>query len=222
MKVSTDACLFGAWVAAELIKDAGNSKKSLLDIGTGTGLLSLMVAQKNNVRVDAIEIDAATAAQAAENVAASSWQNYISIINEDVLLLTSDKKYDIILSNPPFYENDLPSADQLKNTAHHSTQLTLNNLFTVISRKLTNEGTCFILLPFKRLQEATELFKKKGLYISNQIIVKQSVNHLPFRVLLRAGYNHVPTLIEEIAIWNETQQYTPAFTELLKDYYLYL
>ena len=108
MKVTTDSCLFGAWMARELQQLSGI--QDIWDIGTGSGLLSLMVAQKNNVVIDAIEIDPAAAAQASENSSASPWSENIRIIHEDVRTADPGKKYDVIISNPPFYERELPPA----------------------------------------------------------------------------------------------------------------
>src|SRR4026209_2804349 len=112
MKVTTDACLFGAWVAREV-----ESKKlkadNVLDIGTGTGLLTLMFAQKNTeASILAIEIDKEAAEQAAENAEASPWKDRIQIVNADVIAFPFNKKYDLIISNPPFYENELRSGSE--------------------------------------------------------------------------------------------------------------
>jgi tRNA1Val (adenine37-N6)-methyltransferase len=131
MKVTTDACLFGAWVAKEI-----NNEKILinnyLDIGTGTGLLSLMIAQKNSsVKIDSIEIDKEAAEQALENVNASSWKERINVIHADAKDFAFTKKYDLIVSNPPFYENELKSPDEKKNMAHHG-GLSLDKLIQAI------------------------------------------------------------------------------------------
>ena len=101
MKVTTDACLFGAWAATEIEKEKWKMK-TCFDIGTGTGLLSLMMTQKNNILIDAIEIDEEAAEQAKENIAASSWAAQITVIRENVANCMPAKKYDCIISNPPF------------------------------------------------------------------------------------------------------------------------
>src|SRR4051812_345426 len=106
MKVTTDACLFGAWLAAcwkKMESDVGRNA-NMLDIGTGTGLLSLMIAQRCIAMIDAIEIDKEAAAQAAENVKSSPWSNNIHVICDDVKRYLFERKYELIFSNPPFYE----------------------------------------------------------------------------------------------------------------------
>src|ERR1700750_981948 len=113
MKVTTDGCLFGAWCAKE-IRAFEFEDPELLDIGTGTALLSLMILQKNKVRIDAVEIEKDAAMQAEENVAASAWADKVKIIHEDILDGT-DKKYDLIVSNPPFYENELTAESENRN-----------------------------------------------------------------------------------------------------------
>ncbi|MBL7730209.1 MAG: methyltransferase, partial [Chitinophagaceae bacterium] len=116
MKVTTDACLFGAWVAERLRNAEGNC----LDIGTGTGLLSLMLAQKAaGIFTVAVEIDADCAEQARENIEASPWKQQVVVKEADILQYTPANQYDFIISNPPFYQDDLKSPDTRKNVAHH-------------------------------------------------------------------------------------------------------
>src|SRR5882724_12429409 len=103
MKVTTDASLFGAW-AEESVRSREPGVRNILDIGTGTGLLSLMLAQRINADIDAIEIDEAAAEQAIENTEASAWKERITVINADAKNYSFPKKYDCIISNPPFYE----------------------------------------------------------------------------------------------------------------------
>ena len=99
MKVTTDACLFGAWCAEEISQ---TTSTQLLDIRTGTGLLSLMIAQKNSLKIDAIEIDEEAAQQASENMVLSPWKENSNVIHEDIGAFHTGKKYDCIVSNPPF------------------------------------------------------------------------------------------------------------------------
>ncbi len=225
MKVTTDACLFGAWVAEE-DKSEKIIAKSVLDIGTGTGLLSLMYAQKNSLAIiDAIEMDHDTYAQAKENAAASSFAERINIIHDDIKKSTFSKKYDCIISNPPFYEKEISSDNEKKNIAHHHSGLLFEELLGIIKGNLSSSGTFYLLLPFKRNEEIKKIILKKDLYVSKIVFVKQSTKHNYFRIMIAGKLSqedHSETLIEEISIWNDQQQYKEEFKELLKDYYLYL
>jgi tRNA1Val (adenine37-N6)-methyltransferase len=221
MKVTTDSCLFGAWSAREIQKL--EIKNSCLDIGAGSGLLSLMIAQKNNIHIDAVEIDEEAAKQAWENVSVSAWSKSVTVIGKDILSITREKKYDVIVSNPPFYEDELRSADPKKNIAHHSPLLTYNQILSVINKRMEKQGSFFLMLPFKRKNEIEKKIAESGLYARQIIIVSQSVSHPPFRVLLSGGFEKPERVSEiEIAIWNTDNKYTDAFKELLGDYYLYL
>jgi tRNA1Val (adenine37-N6)-methyltransferase len=232
MKVTTDACLFGAWVAEEdnsarLPDTVGQEKiitKNVLDIGTGTGLLSLMYAQKNSlVNIDAIEIEDDTYTQAKENVAASPFAERINVIHDDVKRFTFSKKYDCIVSNPPFYEKEISSDNEKKNIAHHHSGLLFEELLGIIKRNLSSSGTFFLLLPFKRNEEIKKIILKQDVFVSKIVFVKQSTKHNYFRMMIQGRKDdHAETLIEEISIWDDQQQYKEEFKELLKDYYLYL
>jgi len=222
MKVTTDACLFGAWVSTEIQK-TGERKESALDIGCGTGLLSLMLAQKNNIAIDAVEIDSNAAEQAKENVSVSPWHDQIHVHHTDVLAFRTTKQYDRILSNPPFYEGELRSARQQKNTAHHDEGLTLNLLFPFIQKHLADNGIFFLLLPTKREKDFENLLVQFGFSLYKKIAVRQTVKHEPFRLLLEVGKKQTgSTVLADMSIKNENNEYTPEFVELLKDYYLYL
>ena len=222
MKVTTDACLFGAWCAEELRKQNLQNDTAILDIGAGTGLLALMIAQKNRAMIDAVEIEAEAAAQASENVSKSLWRDQIFVHQKDVLQFGGEKKYDVIISNPPFYEMEIKSASAEKNTAHHSHALRLEDLLSFVKQHLTKDGKFFLLLPYKRITEIKSLFKKFALYIEQEVTVRQSVYHKPFRVMIKGSLNAVQTAGSEITIRNSEDQYTDEFVQLLKDYYLYL
>lgn len=224
MKVTTDACLYGAWAAEIISKDRwaiGNGQ--LLDIGTGTGLLSLMVAQKNNSTIDAVEIDAGAAGQAVENVKSSPWQNAIHIIQKDVMQWQPETKYDVIFSNPPFYENEIRSEKEEKNRAHHGDGLRLEDLLYFIKQHLTENGAFFLLLPAKRKTEVEWLLKKHALHVENVVMVQQTLRHKPFRLMLQGRIRKVAKVSENlISIKDNEDAYTPEFIKLLQPYYLYL
>ena len=221
MKVTTDACLFGAWVAENCQQSTVNSQR-LLDIGTGTGLLSLIVAQKNSgAQIDAVEIDVEAAAQATENVKASPFAAAIMVHHGDITQWEKGA-YDIILSNPPFYEKEIPSTQQGKNIAHHSEGLRLESLFQIIEEKLKDTGQFYLLLPYKRRHDIDRQLQQTGLYLEKLVVVHPAVENAPFRLLLKGGKRPTPTQNETLSIYTEARAYTPEFVSLLKDYYLYL
>ncbi len=218
MKVCTDACLFGAVVANKL---SGKIVFDILDIGTGTGLLSLMIAQKINAVIDAVEIDAKAFTQARENISNSPWKS-ITAFNCDINHFMSDTKYDAIISNPPFFEGDLKSSIDNKNAAKHDTSLTLQQLLTAAQKYLNDDGVFTILLPIHRIDHCIETAAKIGLFITEKILMKQTPDHPFFRGILFFGRQTVEGITTTIVIKDEAGNYSAAFTELLKDYYLNL
>jgi len=222
MKVTTDSCFFGAW-ASRQIQNSKFEIRNLLDIGTGTGLLALIIAQRNDVIIDAVEIDQEAAQQAIENISSSPWKEKIKVYNQNILNYQSDCKYDCIICNPPFYEKELSSEEQKKNIAHHSSEIRLKQVLLEIKRNLKEHGIFFLMFPAKREREIRSMFDESNFYVIKKLFLKQSVNHSAFRIILMATNqkrNQVETT--EISIWNENRQYTKEFTDLLKDYYLYL
>jgi tRNA1Val (adenine37-N6)-methyltransferase len=224
MKVTTDGCLFGAWAAAQIAVYAQGNR--CLDIGAGTGLTSLMIAQENpRLRIDAIEVEAGAAAQAGENVRNSPWAGTISIHHADIRNFTPSQPYDFIASNPPFYEKELKSTDELRKLAHHE-GLGLESLLEIIHANLSEQGMFFLLLPFKRLGEFHRLTRKIQLGIVEEVHVRQSPTHSCFRVLVHGKHlprqhaSSIPTLVSHLSIWNHAREYTNEFGRLLGEYYL--
>lgn len=219
MKVCTDACLFGAWVASKLNQKSIN----VLDIGAGTGLLSLMLAQANNeAKILGLEINENAAKQAKENIDNSLFSNQIKIKNIDAKLFETQTKFDVIISNPPFYENDLASSSDAKNIAKHDDGLLLKDLFKIIKNNLATSGEAFILLPFSRKVAAELLAKQNNLGILSCINVFQTPKHQnPFRLLLHFKNDEINKVIEEkLLIKDSENNYTEEFIELLKPHYL--
>ncbi|MBK8610784.1 MAG: methyltransferase [Chitinophagaceae bacterium] len=224
MKVCTDACLFGALVAHRYM-DGANSTNTLqcLDIGTGTGLLSLMFAQKNNnVHVDAIELDPAAAAQAGQNIGGSPWAENIQVIDKDLLAFDPGKSYDCIFSNPPFFEDDLQSPDRAKNKAKHHSSLNLAELVGFADKHISTDGKFAVLLPFQRVDYFIEEASSRAFYLTKKILVKQTFKHKFFRGILFFGRQPGTVVNEEITIKKEDNEYSAEFTLLLKEYYLFL
>jgi len=220
MKVCTDACLFGAWVA-EKVDSWKMTVGSVLDIGTGTGLLSLMLAQKTKAHIDAIELDKHAAEQAIENFEESDWKEHLQVITGDARIVHLGRKYDLIISNPPFFENDLKSTDAQRNLALHSEELNLPELLSVIKMNIAVKGKFAVLLPYHRKDTFEKLAVDQGFYLEEEVSVKQTPNHSCFRTMFLFSTIEVSAKRSEMIIRNE-DQYTSTFSVLLKDYYLKL
>ncbi len=218
MKVCTDACLFGACISHH----TSNYKKAL-DIGTGTGLLSLMFAQKNNDgSIDAIEIDKDAYEQAIDNIELTEWRNKIRVYLDDIKTFHPSYKYDIIFSNPPFFINDLKSNDSQRNIAMHSSLLSYAELIENVVRLLDSSGVFYVLIPFLNENIFIKTANEKLLYVNKIVRVKQTPNHYYFRSIISFSTNETKISEEEIIIKETEDNYSRAFINLLSDYYLYL
>ncbi|WP_343672124.1 methyltransferase [Chitinophaga sp.] len=222
MKVCTDACLQGAYTGWYVDTNVLPTPR-ILDIGTGTGLLSLMLAQRFPLSpITAIELDTAAAGQAARNFTVSPWASRLNILVGDARSLSLDAQYDLIITNPPFYESDLKSPDQLRNQAMHTTTLNYEELLHIIDQHLAPTGVFSVLLPYKPYAAFEVLATQKGFYPRKVLHVKQSVNHDKFRTIAVFGRENVPRNEEVMAIKEAGNDYTAAFRALLQPYYLYL
>lgn len=220
MKVCTDACLFGAWFA-EKAAAIQPPVRNALDIGTGTGLLSLMLAQQCDAQIDAVELDEEAAEQAADNFELSPWRNRLQVLQGDIRMISLGRKYELIFSNPPFFENNLKSPDSRRNLALHSEQLGLEELLRLATAHLVPEGNIALLLPYARKEDCLKLAAGYGLSAGAVANVRQSAKHPYFRVMFWLQQEAVETTETFITI-REGDDYDPAFAVLLKDYYLKL
>jgi tRNA1Val (adenine37-N6)-methyltransferase len=218
MKVCTDACILGAFAAKRTPRDG-----YILDIGAGTGLLMLMLAQHTMAEIHGIEIQAGSFEQAIENTSRSSWVERLSVFHGDARAYAFPLQYDCIISNPPFYENGLVSEKIDKRLAMHSGELKLSELLNIIVDNLKATGSVYILLPFQRLEEFRLLSEKKSLYINEKLLVKQSPGHPWFRVICSCSFNNEkPTEVTELQIKEDNGDYSKEFKTLMKEYYLHL
>lgn len=218
MKVCTDACLFGAWAGRKAAQPP-LTDGSVLDIGTGTGLLSLMLAQQGNHRIDAVELDEKAAEQAAENFEASPWRIRLQVITGNITKLHLGKKYDCIITNPPFFENDLKSLDNQRNLALHSEALTFTELLAACSHYLAEEGKLAVLLPYHRKTDFVQQAVQTGFFLEEEVDVKQTPKHAYFRAMLWLGRTAVTPLQRSLTI-REGEIYSADFSDLLREYYL--
>lgn len=225
MKVSTDSCIFGAVVAEVLAGkelQASGGVANYLDIGAGTGLLSLMLAQKTTAFIDAVEIDIAAYGQSSNNFEASPFKEKLSVYNTDILHFNPGKKYDAIICNPPFFEGDLISADEKKNAAKHATTLTLQQLLKATNSHLKSDGLFAVLLPYHRTDDFIKEAADLHFYLNEKMLLRHTSTHSYFRALLFLSKIKTTSTTKELVIKNEAGNYTDEFICLLKDYYLYL
>jgi tRNA1Val (adenine37-N6)-methyltransferase len=219
MKVCTDACILGAWFA-----DKTPSWSEVLDIGSGTGLLMLMLAQKQKGQVTGIELDLAAYRQLRDNIGQSPWKEILRVYPGDVRSFYFPGKFDFIISNPPFYEGDLPAATGARNLARHSRQLTLAELLAAVDANLSREGSFGVLLPYHRTSSFETLATSAhGFSLREKLLVRQTPRHDFFRSILyfsRRRDSFAPT--SELTIQDERGDFTADFVRLMKDYYLHL
>lgn len=221
MKVCTDSCLFGAWVAFKTEQKIINPK-SILDIGTGTGLLSLMLAQKSGATIQAVDIDKNSVVQAAENFNTSPWNERIQAFQSDIKEWKAPGKYDLIISNPPFYENDVAPADNRKSISKHSAAMRLENLSLRVKNLLHEDGNFALLLPSSRAEWFENAAQANSFYVKEKTEVRQTPLHNYFRTMLLLQHQKTETFKSELVIKDNNNAYTDEFIELLKDYYLNL
>jgi tRNA1Val (adenine37-N6)-methyltransferase len=218
MKVCTDACMLAAWFAEKV-----SPWSFVLDIGSGTGLLMLMLAQKLNGEIVGIELDLESFTQLRENIAQSPWKDRLKAYPGDIKCFVFSEKFDFIISNPPFFEGDLETASDSKNLARHGKELKLAELIHVIDTNLKSSGSFGILLPYHRTDYFEDLAETYHFHLLEKLLVRPTPKHDYFRTILhfsRSKKNFVP--MAELSIKNGAGAYTEEFTELMKDYYLLL
>lgn len=214
MKVGTDGVLLGSWVD---VSSAG----TILDVGTGSGLVALMMAQRNNnARITAVEIDHDAAIQARENVEHSLWKDTIDVVCTDYKNFTSDTKFDLIVSNPPYFKDSLKPSDKQRTLARHTNELTYNELIEKSVVLLTSNGVLSLIVPSEIVQEIETIANRCGLYIVRRTDVHTTHLAEPKRTLLSLCFRKGNYLIEHLTIEISRHVYTSEFIELTKQYYL--
>ncbi|WP_143306368.1 tRNA1(Val) (adenine(37)-N6)-methyltransferase [Chitinophaga vietnamensis] len=221
MKVCTDACIQGAFTA-QYLASGDLTVRAILDIGAGTGLLSLMLAQQVAAAITAVELDAGAALQARENFAASPWAARLTLREQDIRSMAASEQYDVIITNPPFYEAALKSGDTQKDQAMHATTLSYRELITAIAAHLKPEGVFSVLLPYVQFGEFRQLAEAAGFHLRRLLELRQSVKHGYFRAVGIFSKTGGETDRSELSVYDENNVYTLPFVHLLQPYYLYL
>jgi len=218
MKVGTDGVMLGAWAQPE---NAGN----ILDIGTGSGLIALMLAQKCNASIQAIDIETNAIQQALENFENSPWPERLNV--EEISLqdfsLKSETKFDLIVSNPPFFVNSLQTPDKNRTSARHANDLTHNDLLLCAKRLLSKTGRICLILPVNEGLQNIEYGESIQLNCNKLVYVYPKPDVQAKRVLLEYSLQPNAGAISKLEIeTNLRHQYSTDFIALVKDFYLNL
>lgn len=217
MKVGMDGVLLGAWT-----KTSG--AKRILDIGTGTGLIALMMAQKNpEAEIDAIEIDPEAFQEAKLNVQQSPWSDRMTLelCSFQEFAERTDRKYDLIVSNPPFFTNGVKAPLESRSQARHSDSLPLCDLISGAVGLMAKNGKTALVLPIESLQELQQLADLNELFISRLCRVKPNPVKPDFRILVELTNSECILQEEELMIeFEKHHDYTPEYQELTRDFYL--
>jgi tRNA1Val (adenine37-N6)-methyltransferase len=217
MKVGTDAVLLGAWVKCE-------NETRILDIGTGSGILALMMAQRNTaVPIDAVETDNDAAELAKRNFLLSPWAAQISIYNETIqeFTLHTKSRYSLIVCNPPFFTGSLKTPGKARNLARHNDSLPVTELLDLTSRLLSDNGKAAFIIPYDAYENWEQEAEKRNLFPHRATIVKSSPTHKPHRVMITfTSIKQTETNESGLNIYQSEKKYSFDYQTLTKDFYL--
>lgn len=217
MKVGTDGVLLGAWA------DLTDKDLRILDIGTGTGLIALMAAQRTEAwgaEVVGVEIDPESATDATENVAHSPWAERVGIDSCAIQEFDSKAPFDHILSNPPYFVDSLLSPNKGRTTARHTTSLTFDELTHAASRLLSDGGALSLVLPYDAASDITLSAVRAGLFLTRRTDIKSKPTGKALRSLLEFRRTPSATLRTELTIHTPEGGFTEEYRRLTRDFYL--
>lgn len=220
MKVTTDGCLFGAWVANQLLKNE-NEPSRILDIGSGTGLLSLMLGQvTHQTQIDAVEVNDDAFEEASRNFSNSDWSDRLQCFHSSIQKFLPDHKYDIIICNPPFFGKNQKGRQSGKNLAVHNDSLSMEELSIAISRHISDTGMAYVLYPEWEMKAFVKWMEKQGLSVKSRMTVRNKEGSSVFREVCSFDRKTSNIQESEIYIRDSNGGYTNTFNQLLKYYYL--
>lgn len=215
MKIGTDGVLLGAWAPVE--------GEDILDIGTGTGVIALMLAQRNpTAQIDAIDIDAEAVKQAEENFKASPWSGNLTVLHTDLNRYKSKKKYDNIVSNPPYFSNSTPAPKADRQKVRHTVQLNFEGLLKAAAELLKDSGKLSVILPYTEGLNFIDLARVTGLYAEHITEFHSRPNKPVERLLITLSKKNLPVKTDLLIHYNINNEWAEPYKELTKDYYIVL
>ena len=225
MKVNTDSMILGSWANVQ-------TASSILDVGTGSGILALMMAQKSQnsptkAFIDAIEIDDNAAKQASLNFANTKWSSRLRLIHCDVTQFNASQPYDVIIANPPYFDANTKNTNayrlqtSARTVARQTTNLSPSDFFRFCTKNLANEGVIYCVYPYSSLTEVMNCAATHKLYLSRVLHVKHNSQSQPYLCAMRFSRHKIREVLpEHLVIRTQDNAYTTEFKNLCKPFYL--
>lgn len=215
MKVGTDSIILGSWIKIK------NKYKHILDVGAGNGILSLMMAQKtSNSLITAVEIDTNAYKQAKNNISRCKWVDRIDLINLNAKLLNTDKMYDLIISNPPYYSNSQKSDIKSKNRVRHQVDLTFDELVKIWVKNGNNNANLACIYPIEEAKKIINQVTLMSYHLEDYLEIRPHINSDTSRACMLFSKYKTKIIKSEFYIHNEDNSYTEEYKVLTKDFYL--
>jgi tRNA1Val (adenine37-N6)-methyltransferase len=214
MKVGMDSLLLGSWVDPP-------SKGKILDIGAGCGILSLMMASKSESEIDAVELDQASTKEAEKNFFCSPFHRRLKVVNDDIVSFADHTKnrYDLVITNPPFFFNDQKSSTQRRLYTRHTEALSYESLIDVAVKIMDKDGQLCLVLPYEESKDFILIAQSSGIYLQKLMLIFPIRGHPPNRVNMKLGFNKVdPTIEDLLNIREEGGSYSQEYKKQVFDF----
>jgi tRNA1Val (adenine37-N6)-methyltransferase len=215
LKVGTDGVLLGAWCGV-------TGAKSILDVGTGTGVIALMLAQRSESHISAVEISEDACLDARHNFQNSPWSERLTLYSGDFnnFMESHALSFDLVVCNPPFFKKSMKSSDPASSIARHDISLSFEQLITGAKKMLTSQGRFAVILPIEVLDDFRETARLAGFYLIRKTTINPKIGKPPKRVLLEFSVSTAYPEANELVILLDSQTYSEKFIELTKEFYL--